>query len=80
MQDKLILKIKLSHFLCPLQKSDINNSYLLSDTDYHVIKQKYKPNPATDNYDVVFIDLFIKALKYDSMYFDKIMENIADYF
>jgi hypothetical protein len=75
-QDKLLLKINSHQYICVIQKVEINHSYLLSDTDYHVIKHKYKPSVITEQFENQFADLFIKALKYPPMYFDKIMECV----
>lgn len=74
LQDKIILKIKSNQYICVIQKVDINHSYLLNETDYHVIKHKYKPAVANEQFEIQFADLFIKALKYPPMYFDKIMD------
>lgn len=74
-QDKLILKIKSAQYVCTIQK-DANNSYLLSETDYHVIKHKYKPPVTTEQFENQFAELFAKALKYPPMYYEKIIEQI----
>lgn len=73
-QDKLILKLKLNQYICVIQKVDINHSYLLNETDYHVIKHKYKPTISGEQFETQFAELFTKALKYPPMYFDKIMD------
>jgi hypothetical protein len=71
--DKLILKIKINQYICVLQKNDTPSTYLLSDTDYYVIKHKYKTQLNVENFDVQFGETFSKALKYSPKYFDKIM-------
>lgn len=76
LQDKLLLKIKNTQYICVIQKIEIQHSYILSDTDYHVIKHKYKPSIVTDQFETQFAELFAKALKYPPAYFDKIMENL----
>lgn len=75
-QDKLILKIKSNQYICIIQKENINHSYLLNETDYHVIKHKYKPTIQNEYFETQFADIFTKALKYPPVYFDKIMDCI----
>jgi len=71
--DKLTLKIKTNQYVCVLQKNDTPHTYLLSDTDYHVIKHKYKTQANAENFELQFGETFSKALKYSPKYFDKIM-------
>lgn len=75
-QEKIILKIKTNQYICISQKTELTHSYILNETDYHVIKHKYKPSGNNDQFENQFADLFVKALKYPPQYFDKIMEGL----
>lgn len=74
--DKLILKIKSNQYICTIQKVEASTIYVLNETDYYVIKHKYKHILQNEQQDALFAEIFSKSLKYPPIYFEKIIESV----